>query len=101
MKKIIFSLILILVSFFSKAQQDCSVSIFKIEDECGQARLWAYCPEPLSETCYQWSTGFSNNAFLNVTETGYYSVTVNCSNGGEAYSNPFYVEVAPLVTFLH
>lgn len=88
------------LSQFVAAQQDCSVGIYKIADECGEVRLWAYCPMPANETCYQWSNGGSNNnKFLTVTESGYYSVTVICSNGGEAYSNPFYVEVAPPCNF--
>lgn len=96
MKQIFFLLLVLLcgLSLTLNAQQNCAVNIFLLENECGEARLFAYCPEPASENCYTWNTGGSNNAFLNITESGTYSCTAICSNGGEA-TGTLQITVAP------
>lgn len=71
----------------------CSVDIQVLSNQCGEAFLYASAQNPLY---YQWSTG-SNNAFVQISNSGSYSVTVCCTNGEFSQAN-IWINVAPPCT---
>jgi len=97
MRNFIFLFALVLFGLsqnISNAQQTCEVHIYVESNACGEARLFAFANMPAHPNCYTWNPGSSNNAYLNVTQSGWYTVNVICSNGGET-SGTVYVNVAP------